>query len=149
MLRKKGLIIFQLPDKKYQRSNEDQRPQEYLEVACWWCDPDTLQSFCNQWVIHIVSDKKIAQNDSRFYQLLFLYPIPFMAMFLSLDPLKVISMGVPRLFSRDWGKHFPGGAKTYFLPKNTKKRTIFLKKSPKHTIFNRGGGGMSPTLPSP
>jgi hypothetical protein len=36
-------------------------------------------------------------------------------------------MGVRRLFSRGGGKNFPGGARTYFLPKNNKKNTIFIK----------------------
>ncbi len=40
----------------------------------------------------------------------------------------VYSKGVRRLFSRG-GQNFPGeGAKTYYLPKNTWKDTIFVKK---------------------
>jgi hypothetical protein len=38
-------------------------------------------------------------------------------------------MGVRRLFFPGEGKKFPGGAaKTFFLPKNSKKVTIFPKK---------------------
>jgi hypothetical protein len=44
-----------------------------------------------------------------------------------------------------------GGAKTYYMPKNARKHTIFFHKSWKHTILagQGGGGGKFPFLPSP
>jgi len=56
-------------------------------------------------------------------------------------------MGVRRLFSRG-GQNFPGGAKTYYLPKNAKIHTIFFQKSQKkHTILV-GQGGRGASAPS-
>jgi len=58
-------------------------------------------------------------------------------------------MGVRRLFSRG-GQNFPGGAKTYYLPKKHQKHTIFLQKSQKTYYFGWPGGGVKgPLLPSP
>ena len=48
------------------------------------------------------------------------------------------TMGVRRLFSRG-GQNFPGGAKTYYLP----------KKHPKRYYFGRPRGGKGTVLPSP
>jgi len=58
-------------------------------------------------------------------------------------------MGVRRLFSRG-GQNFPGGgAKTYYLPKNAPKHTIFFQKSRKTFYFGwpRGGGARAPSCP--
>jgi len=62
------------------------------------------------------------------------------------------SMGIRRLFSRG-GQNFPGGgAKTYYLPKKTLKKTpknilFFSKKSQKHTILAGQGGSRAPSCP--
>jgi len=56
-------------------------------------------------------------------------------------------MGVRRLFSRG-GQNFPGGAKTYYLPKKTPKNILFSsKKSQKHTILASQGGSRAPSCP--
>jgi len=51
-------------------------------------------------------------------------------------------MGVRRLFSKE-GQHFPGGTKTYYLPKKCLKAYYFLSKKWKNILFwpAKGGGG--------
>jgi hypothetical protein len=59
-------------------------------------------------------------------------------------------MGVRKLFSRE-GKKFPGGVKTYFLPKKQHKINYFSQKSLKTyyfwPAFAGQGGGQEPPLP--
>jgi hypothetical protein len=51
------------------------------------------------------------------------------------------------------GKNFPGGARTYFLPKKQRKRYYFSQKKSKNILFlaglGRPEGGKRPPLPSP
>jgi len=60
----------------------------------------------------------------------------------------LVSMGVRRLFSRG-GQNFPGGAKTYYLPKKHLKTYYFPLKKSKTYYFGRPGGVKGPLLPSP
>ncbi len=55
-----------------------------------------------------------------------------------------VIMGVRR---EGEGKNFPEGAITYFLPKNNKKDTIFLKKVYEHTFFGRPVVSRAPLPP--
>jgi len=59
-------------------------------------------------------------------------------------------MGVPRLFSRGGGQNFPGGSKTYYLPKKCLKTYYFHSKKSKNILFwPAKGGGQVPPLPLP